>query len=181
MGLRLGPAGYMLVKKAHRRAVVASADQDQPIFDTIPGYLARFCEAHVSNPRAPKGQPAEHPGVDIPTSQCVPVDKQHQVRCCRKLSLGSVDSGIDMTLDATTGLRTSTDDDMRIGKVTPTLTMGHGHPPAQALAELTTPGAQFVQHMAPVPVLVRQPGDPPLGNQGPMAKRSLTAAQIECR
>ena len=75
-----------------------------------------------------------------------------------------MDSGIDMTLDATLGLQTSTDDNMRVGKVMPTLTMGHGHPPAQALAEPATPGAQFVQHMAPVPVLARQPGDPPLGN-----------------
>ncbi len=53
-----------------------------------------------------------------------------------------------MTLDATIGLRTSADNDMRIGKVTLTLTMGHGRPPAQALAEPATPGAQFVQHMA---------------------------------
>ncbi len=30
----------MLVKKACRRVAVASADQDQPLFDTIPGYLA---------------------------------------------------------------------------------------------------------------------------------------------
>ena len=81
-----------------------------------------------------------------------------------------MDSGIDMTLDATLGLRTSTDDDMRMGKVMPTLMMGHGRPPAQALAELVTPGAQFVQHMAPVPVLARQPGNPPLGNQGQTAK-----------
>ncbi len=86
-----------------------------------------------------------------------------------------------MTLDATTGLWTSADDNMRIGKVTPTLTMGHGRPPAQALAEPVTPGAQFIQHMAPVPVLARQPGDPPLGNQGPTMKRPLTAAQIERR
>ncbi len=40
VGLRLGPAGYTLVKKACRCAVVASANQDQPIFDAIPGYLA---------------------------------------------------------------------------------------------------------------------------------------------
>ncbi len=40
VGLRLGPVGYTLVKKACRRAVVASADQDKPIFDAIPGYLA---------------------------------------------------------------------------------------------------------------------------------------------
>ncbi len=76
-----------------------------------------------------------------------------------------MDSGID--LDVTLGHRmsTSTDNDMHVGKVTPTLMMGHGRPPAQALAELATPGAQFVQHMAPVPVLARQPGDPPLGDQ----------------
>ena len=58
---------------------------------------------------------------------------------------------------------------MRVGKVMTTLTMGHGHPPVQALAELMTPGAQFVQHMAPVPVVARQPGDPPLGDQGQQA------------
>ncbi len=81
-----------------------------------------------------------------------------------------MDSGIDMNLDATLGLRMSTDNDMRMGKVTPTLTMGHGRPLAQALAEPAMPGAQFVQHMAPVPVLAWQPGDPPLGNQGQMAK-----------
>ncbi len=86
-----------------------------------------------------------------------------------------------MTLDATLGLWTSTDDNMRMGKVMLTLMMGHGHPRVQALAELATPGAQFVQHMAPVPVLARQPGDPPLGNQGQMAKQPLTAAQIERR
>ncbi len=86
-----------------------------------------------------------------------------------------------MTLDATTGLWTSTDDDMRVGKVTPTLMMGHGRPLVQVLAEPVTPGAQFVKHMALVPVLVRQPGDPPLGNQGLTMKRPLTAAQIEHR
>ena len=40
VGLRLGPASYTLVKKAHRDAVVASANQDKPICDAIPGYLA---------------------------------------------------------------------------------------------------------------------------------------------
>ncbi len=70
-----------------------------------------------------------------------------------------MDSGID--LDVTSGhwTSTSTDDDMRVGRVLPTLTLGHGRPPAQALAEPVTPGAQFMQHMAPVPVLARQPGD----------------------
>ncbi len=67
---------------------------------------------------------------------------------------------------------------MRMGKVTLTLTMGHGHPLAQAMAELAMPGAQFMQHMAPVPVLAQQPWDPPLGEQGGLARRPLTAAQI---
>ncbi len=59
--------------------------------------------------------------------------------------------------------------------------MGHGRLLVQALAEPVTPGAQFIQHMAPVLVLARQPGDPPLGNQGLTTKRPLTAAQIERR
>ncbi len=75
-----------------------------------------------------------------------------------------MDSGIDMNLDVTLGLQQFKDDNMRMGKVTPTLTMGHGCPPVQALAEPATPGAQFVQHMALVPVLAQQPGDPPLGD-----------------
>ena len=64
-----------------------------------------------------------------------------------------MDSGID--LDVTSGHRTSTstDDDMQVGRVPPTLTLGHGRPPVQVLAEPATPGAQFVQHMALVPVL----------------------------
>ncbi len=166
--------------------MVASADQDQPLFDAIPGYLAavrgfaRLTPATLVPPKA--GQPSAlestipHPDATRSTSndavaaQSRRNHRQCRVRCCRKLSLVSVDSGIDMTLDATLGLRTSTDDDMRMGKVMPTLMMGHGRLPAQALAEPVTPGAQFVQHMAPVPVLARQPGDPPLGNQGQMAK-----------
>ncbi len=81
-----------------------------------------------------------------------------------------MDSGIDLDATLEHQTSTSTDDDMRVGKVMPTLTMGHGHPLAQALAELATPGAQFVQHMAPVPVLAHQPGDPPLGDQGQQAQ-----------
>ncbi len=197
MGLRLGPAGYMLVKKARRRAVVASANQDKPIFDAIPGYLvavrgfARLTSATFVPPKASQPSTPEstfpHPDASRSTSNdavAAQSRRNHQwcqVRRCQKLSLGSADSVIDMTLDATTGFRTSTDDDMRIGKVMPTLTMGHGHLLAQVLAEPVTPGAQFIQHMAPVPVLVRQPGDPPLGNQGPTTKQPLTAAQIERR
>ncbi len=79
------------------------------------------------------------------------------------MSLGSGDSGIDLDLDVTLGLWQCDNDDMRVGKVMPTLTMGHGCPPVQALAEPAMPGAQFVQHMAPVPVLAQQPADPPLG------------------
>ncbi len=78
-----------------------------------------------------------------------------------------MDSRIE--LDAPAGLRDDANDpesNMRVGKVTPMLTMGHGRPPAQALAEPPTPGAQFVQHMAPVPVVAYQPGDAPLDDQG---------------
>ncbi len=186
MGLRLGPAGYTLVKKACRRTVVASADQDKPIFDAIPGYLAavrgfaRLTSATLAPPKASQLSTPEstfpHPNATWSTSNnAVAAQSRHnhwrrRVRRCRKLSLGPADSGIDMTLDATIGLQTSTDDNMRVGKVTPTLTMGHGRLPVQVLAEPATPGAQFLQHMAPVPVLARQPGDPPLGNQGPMTK-----------
>ncbi len=102
-----------------------------------------------------------------------------RVWCCRKLSLGSVDSGIDM--DVTLGLRQGTNDDMHVGRVPPMLTMGHGRLPAQASVKPATPGAQFVQHMAPVPVLAQQPGDPPLGDHGQPARRPLMAAQIERR
>ncbi len=194
VGLRLGPAGYTLVIKACRCAVVASADQDQPLFDTIPGYLvamqgfARLTSAMLAPPKASQPSTLEstipHPDAtrltsnDAVAAQSRHNRRRHRVRHCRKLSLGSVDSGVDMTLYATLGLRTSTDNNMCMGKVTLTLTMGHGHPPVQALAEPVTPGAQFVQHMAPLPVT---PGDPPLGNQGQTAKQPLTAAQIECR
>ena len=186
MGLRLGPAGYTLVKKACRRTVVASADQDKPIFDAIPGYLAvargfaRLTSATLAAPKARQPSTPEstfpHPDAsrsmsnDAVAAQSWHNHWRHRVRRCRKLSLGSADSGIDMTSDATIGLWTSTNNNMRIGKVMPTLMMGHGHPPAQALAEPATPGVLFIQHMAPVPVLARQPGDPPLGNQGQMAK-----------
>ncbi len=87
-----------------------------------------------------------------------------------KVEPGSGDSGIDLDLDATLGLQQCENNDMRVGKVMPTLTMGHGHPPVQALAEPAMPGAQFVQHMAPVPVLAHQPGDPPLGERGEPAR-----------
>ncbi len=78
MGLRLGPVGYMLVKKARRHAVVASANQDQPLFDAIPGYLvaaqgfARLMPATLAPPKA--GQPSTpeltimHPDVTRSTS-----------------------------------------------------------------------------------------------------------------
>ena len=197
VGLQLGPAGYTLVKKARRHTVVASANQDQPIFDAIPGYLAaaqgfaRLTSATLAPPKAsqPSTPESTFPHLDATrstSSDMVAAQSRrnhqwHRVRRCQKLSLGSADSGIDMTLDVTIGLWTSTDNDMHIGKVMPTLTMGHGHLPVQALAELATPGLQFVQHMAPVLVLARQPGDPPLGNQGSMTKQPLTAAQIEHR
>ncbi len=183
--MQCGLAGLTLVKTKHRRSAMAHAHQDKPIYSAIPGYLeaarsfarlrpATLAPHSASQPSAACAMDA-HPGV--PRSPCADQiaaqsrrnHRRRQVRRCWKLSLGSVDSGID--LDATSGHRTSTstDDDMRVGRVPPTLTLGHGHLPAQALAEPATPGAQFVQHMAPVPVLTRQPGDPPLGNQGHQA------------
>ncbi len=69
---------------------------------------------------------------------------------------------------------------MHVGKVVPTLMMGHGHPPAQVLAEPATPGAQLIQHMAPVLVLTHHPGDPPLERDPATPPcRQLTMAQIE--
>ncbi len=70
---------------------------------------------------------------------------------------------------------------MCVGKVVPTLTIGHGRPPAQVLAEAAMPGAQSIQHTALVPVVARFPGDPPLmGELSTPAHQQLTPAQIEC-
>ena len=176
----------MLVKTKCGCSAMARARQDKPVYSAIPGYLeaaqgfARLRPAMLAPPTASQPSAASttdaHPGASrLPCTNQIAVQsrrnrRRHRVRRCRKLSLGSVDSSID--LDATSGHRTSTstDDDMQVGRVLPTLTLGHGCPPAQALAELATPGAQFVQHMAPVPVLARQPGDPPLGDQGQQAR-----------
>ncbi len=182
VGLRRGPAGLTLVKTKRGHSVMARAHQDKPIYSAIPGYLeaargfARLRPAMLAPPAASQSSAASttnaHSGASrSPCANQIAAQsrrnrRRRRVRRCRKLSLGSVDSGID--LDATSGHRTSTstDDDMRVGRVPPMLTLGHGHPPAQVLAEPATPGAQFVQHMAPVPVLARQPGDPSLGDQG---------------
>ncbi len=197
MGLPRSPTGLTLVKMQRGCSPMACAHQDKPVYSAIPGYLeavrgfARLQPATLVPQTASQQSAASatdaYPGVsrspctDQVAAQSRRNCRQRQVRRCWKLSLGSVDSGID--LDATLGHRTSTstDDDMRVGRVPPTLTLGHGCPPVQALAELVTPGAQFVQHMAPVPVLARQPGDPPLGDQGQQVRRPLTAAQIERR
>ncbi len=176
---------------------MARAHQDKPVYSAIPGYLeavqgfARLRPVMLMPPMASQLSTARtmdaHPGAsrspcaDQIAAQSRRNHQRRRVRRCRKLSLGSADSGID--LDVTSGHRTSTstDNDMQVGRVPLTLTLGHGRPPVQALAELATPGAQFVQHMAPVPVLARQPGDPSLGDQGQQARRPLTAAQIEHR
>ena len=197
MGLRCGLAGLTLVKTKHGCSAMARAHQDKPVYSAIPGYLeaaqgfARLRPVTLAPPMASQPSAASatdaHPGASrLPCANQIAMQSQHncrqrQVRRCWKLSLGSVDSSID--LDATLGHQTSTstDNDMRVGRVLPTLTLGHGCPPVQVLAELATPGAQFVQHMAPVPVLARQPGDPPLGDQGQQVRRPLTAAQIERR
>ncbi len=197
VGLRRGPTGYTLVQEERRCSTVAHADQSDAVFSTIPGYLAaargfaRLRPAALAPPEASQPYAAEsaHTHSGATQSPCNLVvapqswrnRRRRRVWRCRKLSLGSVDSGIE--LDTTTGLRgnANNDDDqkMRVGKVTLTQTMGHGRPPAQALAEPAAPGAQFVQHMAPVPVMAYQPGDMPLDDQGHVVRRPLTAAQIE--
>ncbi len=197
VGLRLGPAGYALVKTTRRRVSVACADQDQPIFSAISGYLAAtrgfarlrpaaLAPPKASQPDAPKSANTHPDATRLADDDTVVPQSQrnhrwHHIRRCRKLSLRSGDSGIDLDLDAPLGLRQSKNGDMRMGKVPPTLTMGHRHPPAQALMEPVMPGAQFVQQMALVPVLTQRPGDPPLGEQGGLARRPLMAAQIERR
>ncbi len=199
MGLRCSPTGYTLVLKKRRGSTVARANQSDAVFSAIPGYLvatrgfARLRPAALAPPAASQPYAAEpaHTHSSATQSSCNLVvapqsqrnRRRRRVWRCWKLSHGSVDSGIE--LDTTTGRQddanADADQNMRVGKVTPTLTMGHGHPPAQALAEPATPGAQFVQHMAPVPVLAYQPGDMPLDDQGHVVRRPLTAAQIEHR
>ncbi len=187
VGLQRGPTGYTLVRAKCRCSSVAHADQGDTLFSAIPGYLAaaqgfaRLRPAMLAPPEASQLDAAEsshtHSCVTrLPCNLVVAPQSRHNHRRrrvwrCRKLSLGSVDSGIE--LDVTAGLRddaNNTNNDMRVGKVMPTLTMGHGRPPAQALAEPAMPGAQFIQHMAPVPVLAHQPGDPPLDDQGHMVR-----------
>ncbi len=92
MGLRLDPAGYTLVKMACRHAVVASADQDQPLFDAIPGYLAaargfaRLTPATLVPPKAGQLSTLEstvtHPDVTRSTSNDA-VATQSQRNCQR--------------------------------------------------------------------------------------------------
>ncbi len=186
VGLRRGPAGLTLVRTKCRCSTMARAHQDKPVYSAIPGYLkaargfARLRPTTLAPPTASQQSAASttdaHPSASRSScsnqiaAQSWRNCQWRRVRCCRKLSLGSVDSSIDLDVTLEHRTSTSTDNDMRVGKVAPTLTMGHGHLPAQALAEPTTPGAQFVQHMAPVPVVARQPGDPPLGDQGQQAR-----------
>ncbi len=143
MGLRCGPTGYTLVRAKCRCSTVANADQGDAVFSAIPGYLAatrgfaRLRPAALAPPEASQLDAAEsmHTHSGATRSQCnLAVAPQSQRNCrrrrlrhCRKLSLGSVDSGIE--LDAPAGLRddaNDTESNMRVGKVTPTLTMGHG-------------------------------------------------------
>ncbi len=198
VGLRCGPTGYTLVRAKCRCSTVAHADQGDAVFSAINGYLAaargfaRLRPAALAPPEASQPDAAEstHTHSGVTRSPCnlavAPQSRRnhqrHRLRRCRKLSLGSVDSGIE--LDAPAGLRddtNNTESNMRVGKVMLMLTMGHGQLPAQALAEPAMPGAQFVQHMAPVPVVAYQPGDAPLDDQGRVVRRPLTAAQINRR
>ncbi len=93
VGLRLSPAGYTLVKKARRHAVVASADQDQPLFDAIPGYLvavrgfARLTSAMLMPPKASQPSAPEstipHPDATRSTSNdAVAMQSRHNHRRC---------------------------------------------------------------------------------------------------
>ncbi len=188
MGLRHSPAGLTLVKMSCGESQVAGANQSDIIFSAIPGYMeaargfarlrpATLVPPEASRPEAPRSAHAHPSAAQSPCSDEVGAQsqcnrRQRRLRRCRKLSVGLADSGIDV--DAAIGLQSSTestDDSMRVGRVLPTLTMGHGRPPAQALAELATPGTQFIQHMAPVPVLAAQPGDPPHAIPGQVPKR----------
>ncbi len=100
---------------------MACADQDKPIFSAIPGYLvaaqgfAWFQPAVLAAPEA--GQPDALKLADAHSNatqlagggDVIPQSwhnrQWHRIRRCWKLSLGSVDSGIDLELGVTPGLR----------------------------------------------------------------------------
>ncbi len=122
---------------------MARADQGDTVFSAIPGYLAavrgfaRLRPAALAPPEASQLDAAEstHAHSCATRSPCnlavAPQSRrnhrQRRVRRCRTLRLGSVDSGIEM--DVAAGFRdnaNNTDNNMRVGKVMPTLTMGHG-------------------------------------------------------
>ncbi len=104
---------------------MACADQDKPIYSAIPGYLeaargfVRLWPAMLMPPTV--GQPctsSTDAHSSVSQSPCtVKVATQSWCNCrqcrvqhCQKLTLGSVDSGIDM--DATLGLREDASNDM---------------------------------------------------------------------
>ncbi len=178
---------------------MARADQGDVVFNAIPGYLEAtrgFARLQPAALAAPKASQMDAPtpsnahsnetwsagsGCAIPQqSRCN--CQRHRIRCCWKLSLGSTDLGIALGTDmATDNRQANLADNMRVGKVVPTLTMGHGRPLAQALAEPATPGAQFVQHTAPLPEVAHYPGDPPLvGELSTPPRHQLMPAQIKC-
>ena len=122
---------------------MAYADQGDAVFSAIPGYLvaargfARLRPAALVPPEASQPDALEsahtHSGVTrLPCNLAVALQsrrnrQRRRIWRCWKLSLGSVDSGIE--LDAPAGLRDNANDtesNMRVGKVMPTLTMGHG-------------------------------------------------------
>ncbi len=164
MGLRRSPTGYMLVRTTRITLYLVPFLVTWQRHEALPGFSQQR-----SWPQRPVSWTNVHSnatqsaGGDAVVPQSRHNRRRRHVRCYQKLSLGSIDSGIDMTNDAQPEFwRNKTDDDMHVGKVTLTLTMGHGRPPAQALAEPATPGAPFIQHMAPFPLLTHRPGDPPL-------------------
>ncbi len=168
-------------------------------FSAIPGYLEATrgfawlqlaalatptaCQLNAPIPSDVHSNKTQSAGSDCAAPQSQRNCRRCCIRCCRKLSLGSTDLRIDLGIDAAADNRQANPDDiMCVGKVVPTLTMGHGCPLAQALVEPAMPGAQFVQHAALVPVLAHHPGDPLLvGEQSAPACCQPTTAQIKHR
>ncbi len=116
VGLQLSLTGYALVRTSRRCVLVACADQDHTVFSAIPGYLAAtqgfawlqpaaLVAPDASQPDAPKSADAHSDMTRLAGGNAVVLQSWrnrwwHRVRHCRKLSLGSVDSGIDLDLDA---------------------------------------------------------------------------------
>ncbi len=140
MGLRNGLSGYTLVLTACQRVQVAHADQGDTIFSAIPGYLEAmrgFAWIRPATLAAPKAGQSNHPCLTYVNSNTRSASgdcatwrqtrrnhRRRHLRCWRKLSRESADSGVGLDNDKEQDRTTNAN--MRVGKVTPTLTMGHG-------------------------------------------------------